>query len=83
MESKIKAELKRDRIMVNAKFYEGSKKVHEINTAFPSDTVEKDIKEEVKNAGKLYEIEKEQKVEQKKVDKLQDKANKVITNLNK
>ena len=83
MEHKIKAELDGEQIKVHADYFDGKKKVYEINTAFPLETSEKEIKEAVVKAGTLFDQEKEQAVEQGKVDKKFGNAQKVISNLNK
>ena len=82
MEHKIKARLAGERILVNAKFTEEDKIVHEINTAFPLDSSEKEIRKEVVKAGELFELEKEQAKDQAEVDKKFGKAQKTITSLN-
>ena len=83
MKHKIEAELDGDRIKVNAKFYEGKKKVHEINHAFSSDMSAKDIKKEVEKAGDLYLLEKKQAEERKEEEEEREKANKTVDKLNK
>lgn len=84
MVTKIHAEKSGDRILVNAKFLgeDGETIEHEINTAFPQGTEESVIREEVEKAGKLFELEKEQAKEQKKVDEVNEKDNDTINSLN-
>ena len=82
MKYKIKAEQDGERIIVNATFFQGSKKVHELNEAFTGLTAE-EVEAEVKKAGELFEKEQEVKEEQQKLDKERELANNTVNNLNK
>jgi len=82
MESKIEAKKDGERIMVNAKYFRDDELVHEVNTAFNLGTSEEEIRAEVERAGKLFETEEIQKVEQGKVDKNNEEADEIINNLN-
>lgn len=84
LKSKITANIEKgERILVHVDFFDGKEKVHEITTAFPLETPEKEIRKEVEKAGALFEQEKVQGKEQKKVDEVFEKAKDTINKLNK
>jgi hypothetical protein len=92
LNTKISAKLEKEHIVINAKFFReqeateetpaGEVLVHEINTAFLIGTQEKKIREEIKRAGDLFELEERQRAGQAEVDEKFEKANEVINNLN-
>lgn len=76
-----KAEIVGKEVVVHASFMEGKRTVKKIIHAFPRKMTEKQIRGEVEKSLKLFVSEKKQMKEQKKVDDVNKKDNKLISNL--
>lgn len=83
METRIYSRLKGNKILVNAKFLENGKTIHEINHAFAYDETPKRIRKEVEKAKNLFIQEREQAKHQKKIDEKHEKAKETVNKLNK
>lgn len=85
MKTQIKANFDQntEQIIVNAKFIEEKKIVHEITHGFEAGTSKEKIEKEIEKARTLFVKERKQIRLQKEVDKKFDNANKVVKHFNK